>query len=58
MRESIQEHTREYKCARQLGIHYRRWEDREINLKNITFDYGDCICVAQDGGQVALSSPR
>jgi len=58
MRESTQEHTRKHKCERQLGIHYRRWEDREINLKYITLDYGDWIYVAQGREQVALSSPR
>lgn len=58
MHERTQEHTRKYKCERQLGIHYRRWEDREINLKYITFDYGAWIYVAQDGEQVTLSSPR
>jgi hypothetical protein len=58
MRESTQEHARKYKCARQLGIHYRRWEDMEINLKYTTFDYGEWIYVPQDGEEVMLSSPR
>jgi hypothetical protein len=58
MRESTQEHTRKYKCARQLGIRYPRREDMEINLKYITFVYGEWIYVAQDGKQIKLSSPR
>jgi len=56
--ESAQENTRKYKYARQFGIRYRRWKDREINLKYITFDYGEWIYVAQDGEQLMLSSPR